>query len=155
MEDIDPYWPETDADESGIFFTCHDIELDLHDAESWADWIHEVLEDEGFELARVDYIFCSDEFLLEVNRTHLDHDFYTDIITFPLNSNPVMAEIYISIERVKENAASFFKSFDDELHRVMIHGILHLVGYDDHEEHDVEIIRKKEEEYVKRVMSEE
>ena len=151
MEDIDPYWPETDADESGIFFTCHDIELDLHDAESWADWIHEVIEDEGFELARVDYIFCSDEFLLEVNRTHLDHDFYTDIITFPLNSNPIMAEIYISIDRVKENAASFSKSFDDELHRVMIHGILHLVGYDDHEEDDVEIIRKKEEEYVGRL----
>jgi rRNA maturation RNase YbeY len=155
VEDLDPYWPVTDAEESGIFFTCHDVDIDLKDAEYWAEWIQEVIEDEGHELARVDYIFCSDEFLLEVNRTHLDHDFYTDIITFPLNANPIMAEIYISIERVRENAITYSRSFEDELLRVMVHGILHLVGYDDHEEEDVQIIRKKEEEYVKRVKREE
>ena len=151
MENLDPYWPETEGDEAGIFFTCHDVDLDLHSAGSWAEWIQEVIGDESYELARIDYIFCTDEFLLEVNRTHLDHDFYTDIITFPLNKNPIIAEIYISLERVKENAASYSKSFEDELLRVMIHGILHLVGYDDHDEDDIRIIRKKEEAYVNRM----
>lgn len=155
MENLDPYWPETEEDEAGIFFTCHDVDLDLQNAGSWAEWIQEVIEDEGYELARIDYIFCTDEFLLEVNRTHLDHDFYTDIITFPLNKNPIIAEVYISLERVKENATSYSKSFDDELLRVMIHGILHLVGYEDHDEDDVRVIRKKEEAYMKRVKREE
>lgn len=100
MEDIDPFWPHTEEDETGIFFTCHDVSIDLQNKERWSDWIEEVIEAESHELTRIDYIFCSDEFLLEVNRTHLDHDFYTDIITFPLNENPIISEIYISIDRV-------------------------------------------------------
>jgi len=151
VEDLDPHWPEPEPDDHGIFFTCHDVELDLSRSGDWAEWITEVIQDEGFELTRIDYIFCSDEFLLEINRTHLDHDFYTDIITFPLNRNPIISEIYISIERVRENATTYSRSFDDELHRVMIHGILHLLGYDDHDEDDVKLIRKKEEEYARRL----
>lgn len=153
MENIDPFWPEADGHDTGVFFTCHDIDLDVKDPDQWETWIKQAIEEEGYELARIDYIFCSDEFLLEVNRTHLDHDFYTDIITFPLNENPIMAEIYISVDRVKENATSFSKTFEDELHRVMIHGILHLCGYDDHEEVDVAMIRRKEEHYLKKLVS--
>ena len=152
MEDIDPFWPEPEDEDTGIFFTCHDVDLDLADPDAWKAWIQEAIDEEGYELTRIDYIFCSDEFLLEVNRTHLDHDFYTDIITFPLNANPIVAEIYISVERVKENAQQFSKSFNDELHRVMIHGILHLCGYEDHEDLDVAMIRKKEEYYLKKMM---
>jgi len=152
VEDIDPTWPEAEADDSGIFFTCHDVDLDIIDPDAWSAWIKETIENEGYELARIDYIFCSDEFLLEVNRTHLDHDFYTDIITFPLNANPIMAEIYISVDRVKENAASFKVPFQEELLRVIIHGILHLCGYDDHEEDDIAFIRKKEEYYLKKLI---
>lgn len=152
MEDIDPFWPEAD-DDSGIFFTCHDVDLDIPDHDAWSAWIQETIRDEGYEMARIDYIFCSDEFLLEVNRTHLDHDFYTDIITFPLNANPIMAEIYISVDRVRENAAAYAASFQDELLRVIIHGILHLCGYDDHDEDDIALIRKKEEYYLKKVIS--
>lgn len=152
MEDIDPFWPETEEDNSGIFFTCHDVDLDIVDVDAWTTWIKETIEEEGYELTRIDYIFCSDEFLLEVNRTHLDHDFYTDIITFPLNANPIMAEIYISVDRVKENAASFSVAFRDELLRVIIHGVLHLCGYDDHEEVDIAFIRKKEEYYLKKLI---
>ncbi|HQW03710.1 MAG TPA: rRNA maturation RNase YbeY, partial [Saprospiraceae bacterium] len=92
-----------------------------------------------------------DEFLLEINRNHLDHDYYTDIITFPLNDNPLIAEIYISIDRVQENATGLNIPFEDELHRVMIHGVLHLCGYDDHEEEDIRVIRKKEEFYLKKL----
>ena len=153
MENIDPFWPEAEANDTGIFFTCHDVDLDTLDADTWSTWIKEVIEEEGFELTRIDYIFCSDEFLLEVNRTHLDHDFYTDIITFPLNPNPIIAEIYISLDRVRENATSYSVSFEDELMRVIIHGILHLCGYDDHEEADIAFIRKKEAYYLKKLVS--
>jgi ssRNA-specific RNase YbeY (16S rRNA maturation enzyme) len=82
VENIDPFWPEAEANDIGVFFTCHDVDLDIW-MRLWSTWIKEVIEEEGYELTRIDYIFCSDEFLLEVNRTHLDHDFYTDIITFP------------------------------------------------------------------------
>jgi rRNA maturation RNase YbeY len=154
VEDINPFWPEeAEENDTGIFFTCHDVDLDTLDADAWSTWIKEVIAEEGYELTRIDYIFCSDEFLLEVNRTHLDHDFYTDIITFPLNANPIIAEIYISIERVKENATSYSVPFQDELLRVIIHGILHLCGYDDHEETDIAFIRKREEYYLKKLVS--
>ena len=153
MEDINPFWPEAEENDTGIFFTCHDVDLDTLDADAWSTWIKEVIAEESYELTRIDYIFCSDEFLLEVNRTHLDHDFYTDIITFPLNANPIIAEIYISVERVKENAASYSVPFQDELMRVIIHGILHLCGYDDHEEADIAFIRKREEYYLKKLVS--
>lgn len=111
----------------------------------------ETIESEGHTLERIDYIFCSDEFLLKVNRAHLDHDEYTDIITFPLEEDPIVGEIYISIDRVRENADSFGVSFEEELHRVMIHGVLHLCGYDDHEDDDIEEIREKEAFYIGKI----
>jgi rRNA maturation RNase YbeY len=149
VEDLTPFWPETGEEETGIFFTCHDVDIDIPDPDKWVHWIAGTIEAEGYELARIDYIFCSDAFLLEVNQTHLGHDDFTDIITFPLNENPIIAEIYISTERVKENAARLGIPFQDELHRVMIHGILHLCGYDDHEEGDIRLIRQKEDLYLK------
>lgn len=148
MENLIPDWPETEGDESGIFFTSDDVAFEPTDPERLIQWIHDTVEAEGHELNRLDIVFCSDEFLLEINRTHLDHDYYTDIITFPLNDNPLIAEIYISIDRVQENAAGLNISFENELHRVMIHGVLHLCGYDDHEEDDIRVIRRKEEEYL-------
>ena len=112
------------------------------------DWVTYVIEEEGFQLGRIDYIFCSDDFLLGINRTHLDHDEYTDIITFPLEENPIVGEIYISVDRVRENATLFHAAFEHELHRVMVHGVLHLCGYDDHEEEDIREIRTKEDGYL-------
>src|SRR5882757_4156551 len=84
-------------------------------------------------LAEVQYIFCSDQYLLEINRQFLQHDFYTDIITFDLSEpgQPIHAEIYISVDRVRENAREFNSSLKKELHRVLFHGALHLVGYGD------------------------
>ena len=151
MENLIPDWPETEEDESGIFFTSSDVAFEPADPERLIQWILNTVEAEGYELNRLDIVFCSDEFLLEINRNHLDHDYYTDIITFPLNDNPLIAEIYISIDRVQENAAGLNISFEDELHRVMIHGVLHLCGYDDHEEEDIRMIRKKEEFYLKQL----
>jgi len=149
VEDLNPDWPETgEDDESGVFFTSHDVEFEPAHPERLVEWILETIESEGQELTRLDIVFCSDAFLLEINQKHLGHDFYTDIITFPLNENPLLAEIYISIDRVKENAQSLHIPFENELHRVMIHGVLHLCGYDDHEEEDIQIIRKKEDFYL-------
>lgn len=148
MEDLSGFWPEPEETETGIFYTCHDVDLEINDPDRWSRWIQQAIDSEGYELTRIDYIFCSDAFLLEVNQTHLNHDTYTDIITFPLNDNPIIAEIYVSIERVKENAESLSIPFEQELQRVMIHGILHLCGYDDHEEDDIARIRQKEEAYL-------
>ena len=154
MENLIPDWPETEEDESGIFFTSNDVTFEPDDPQRLIQWILDTVEAEGHELNRLEIVFCSDEVLLEINRNHLDHDYYTDIITFPLNDNPLIAEIYISIDRVQENAAGLNIPFEDELHRVMIHGVLHLCGYDDHEDSDIIVIRKKEEEYL-RILAEE
>ena len=145
---IVPSWPGIHREKPNIFFVSHDIDFELANPERIVIWLTEAIEAEGYELGRIDYIFCSDEFLLDINRRHLQHDDYTDIITFPLEENPIVGEIYISIERVRENASSFFTAFENELHRVMIHGVLHLCGYDDHEEDDIEEIRAKEEQYL-------
>ena len=89
---------------------------------------------EGFEYKNIRYIFCDDEYLKKLNVEFLGHDTYTDILTFSLSdkTKPIIAEIYISIDRVRENASIFKVSFEDELSRVMIHGLLHLCGYEDH-----------------------
>lgn len=97
----------------------------------------------------IDYIFCSDTYLLELNRTMLNHDYYTDIITFPLHekNQPIEAEIYISIDRVKENATLQKVLFKAELARVVAHGALHLCGYKDKLKKDIAEMRAKEDEY--------
>jgi rRNA maturation RNase YbeY len=95
-------------------------------------WLLEVAQNQGFKVKSVAIIFCSDEYLLQLNRTHLEHDYYTDIITFD-DSTPegLQGELYISIPRVRDNAQQFSPSFSEELHRVMVHGLLHLCGYKD------------------------
>ncbi|MCL4150405.1 UNVERIFIED_CONTAM: hypothetical protein GTU68_062635, partial [Idotea baltica] len=98
----------------------------------------------------ISYIFCSDTFLLSLNKQYLDHDYYTDILTFPLESqgisNGIAADIFISIERVKENADTYDTSFEQELRRVMIHGVLHLLGFDDHGDEGQRQMRNRENE---------
>lgn len=98
------------------------------------------------------YVFCTDEYLLTINRDFLQHDYYTDIITFELSEpgQPVMGEIYISIDRVRDNAKIHQESFQRELHRVIFHGALHLCGYRDKTKKEQEEMRRKENEYLKR-----
>jgi probable rRNA maturation factor len=102
------------------------------------------------KLAELQYIFCSDDRLLEINRQFLQHDFYTDIITFPLSEpgHPINGEIYISVDRVKENAAEFGSSIKKELHRVIFHGALHLCGYKDKTPKEEKQMRLLEEKYL-------
>ena len=107
---------------------------------------------EGVELKQLNYIFCSDEELLTINRQFLNHDFLTDVITFPLSAanEPVEAEIYISVDRVKDNAGMLAQTAEKELHRVMVHGALHLCGYTDKTKKEIATIRAKEDEYLER-----
>jgi probable rRNA maturation factor len=110
-------------------------------------WIKLVAQKEKRTIKEINYIFCSDEYLLQLNHGFLNHKTLTDIITFD-NSEGKKAlegEIYISIERVKENSLKFKTDFEDELHRVMIHGVLHLIGYRDKKPSEKALMRKKEE----------
>ncbi len=115
------------------------------------DFLYSLFLKEGKKLNNLNIIFCSDEYLLDINRQHLKHDFYTDIITFDLSENtkgPTSAELYISIDRVKDNAISLRTTFINELHRVMFHGALHLCGYGDKSKKDIAIMRSKEDECI-------
>lgn len=112
-------------------------------------WIGDVISAEGFELGEISYVFCDDEYLHKLNVEFLDHDTLTDIISFDYGmGKQVNGEIYISVERVADNANDFIVTFDDELHRVIIHGILHLCGYKDKTEEDAESMRERENKYV-------
>jgi len=117
----------------------------------YSKWLNSVAAEENKTIATLTYIFCSDEYLLDINLTYLGHDYYTDIITFPYKEGDIIeSDIYISLDRIKENAAEFKVSFYDELKRVMVHGVLHLMGYNDRSEHEIKIIREKEDYYIRR-----
>ena len=111
------------------------------------EWIRDFVNAYGKEVGELYYSFCSDEYLYKMNVELLGHDFYTDIITFPLNECETIlsTEFHISIDRIKENAVTFNRSFRDELHRVMAHGVLHLIGFDDLCEDDEKQMREEEE----------
>lgn len=112
--------------------------------------VETIFKKENVKLAHIDYIFCSDEYLLAINQSALNHDYYTDIITFPLSEKglPIEAEIYISLDRVKENAKTLDQTYQRELARVIAHGALHLCGYKDKSKKDISIIRAKEDFYI-------
>ena len=122
----------------------------LDDLPKYSDWISRVLDSEGFQHGNVDFIFCDDDYLLELNLQYLNHETLTDIITFDYTENDVIAgDIFISHERVRENASTFNEKFENELLRVMCHGVLHMMGYGDKTEEDTRIMRKKEDEKIK------
>lgn len=124
-----------------------DNSFNLKDRLKIKRWIKQVVENAGFRLGSVSYIFCSDEKILEVNKQYLNHDFYTDIITFDyVEKDIINGDIFISTDRVRENAQEFNVAFEEELHRVIIHGILHLLGQQDHSPKEEKQMRKKENE---------
>lgn len=116
------------------------------------DFIPVIFKKEGKKLESLSFIFCSDNYLLEINKHFLKHDYYTDIISFDLSepkSALISGEIYISVDRVKENAKDMRISFEEEMKRVLFHGTLHLCGYRDKRKADVQQMRVKEDEYLK------
>ena len=127
----------------------YETDFSLENTENYIKWIKNVILEENKELGEVNYIFCDDKYLLKKNIKYLDHDTLTDIITFNYCEGDIISsDIMISIERVMENSSIFENSFSEELNRVMIHGILHLIGYNDKTDGEKEIIRKKEDYYV-------
>ncbi|MBK8054396.1 MAG: rRNA maturation RNase YbeY [Saprospiraceae bacterium] len=112
-------------------------------------WLIDVATEEKKKVKSLDYIFCNDEYLLKINIKFLSHDYYTDIITFPYNELELLkGDMFISLDRVKENAAQYNISFDEELRRVMVHGLLHLIGYTDGSEAEKNEMTAKENQYL-------
>jgi rRNA maturation RNase YbeY len=120
-------------------------------------FILQLFKNEGARIGSINYIFCSDEYLLKINRDFLDHNTYTDIVTFQYTDPkaPVTSDIYVSIDRVRENAKKYRNSFRNELFRVLFHGALHLCGYKDKLQRDIQLMRAKEEYYLKKYVSRE
>ncbi len=124
-----------------------DAEFELENEEKITEWLVKTIEQEDKSLRLLNFIFCSDHYLLDINQQYLQHDTLTDIITFPYAEPPLVeGDIFISIERVKENAKKFDVSFEQELRRVMAHGVLHLCGYLDKKPKEQALMRSKEDE---------
>lgn len=131
-----------------IYFHLEEVEFQIGNEEILQEWLTGVIVTEQKELEEINYIFCSDEYLLKVNQDYLDHDYYTDIITFPYRYQPIKSDIFISVDRVIDNAQKHDSTTSQELHRVMVHGLLHMLGYDDHSDEDVKQMRQKEDHYL-------
>jgi rRNA maturation RNase YbeY len=139
-----------------IQFFEEDISYKIKNKTAVRLWITQTIRAEGFKLKELTYIFCSDDYLLRINQQYLNHDTYTDIITFDNSdeNNVVQGDIFISIDRVRENALKFSTSETDELHRVIIHGALHLLGYKDKTPVTKQKMTQKEDFYLnKRVFN--
>jgi rRNA maturation RNase YbeY len=130
-----------------IRFQTIDVMMPQLDFDHVRDWIGVVVGDQGFKVGELYYYFCSDDALLGINQRQLGHDFYTDIVTFPLGDDKqlISSEFCISLDRVAENCLNFGRTFESELLRVVIHGVLHLIGFDDHSDEDREKMRSEEE----------
>lgn len=123
---------DSGEEEDPIAFFAEDIDFEPDQSNELSSWMKAIVDEEQCKLGSVSFIFCSDERLLELNQTYLNHDTLTDIITFPYADPPLVnGDVFISLDRVKDNADTYQVPFEHELHRVMIHGILHLCGYGD------------------------
>jgi probable rRNA maturation factor len=133
-----------------IVFFNEDINFKFQGKNKFKSWLKKVAEKEEFNIHNLNYIFCSDEYLHKINLEYLEHDTYTDIITFDNSEDETIIEgdIFISIERVRENSYTLNTVFEDELKRVIVHGLLHLCGYDDHTPEDKAEMRYLESNYI-------
>ena len=130
-----------------ISFSNQNIEFSLPDQNRVKEWISTLIKRHGMSVGNIGYLFCDDSFLLEANNKYLNHDTLTDIITFDyVNGNLVSGDIMISVERVSDNSVTFGVPFTDELHRVIIHGVLHLLGQGDKTDDEARIMRQREDE---------
>ena len=112
-------------------------------------WLEDVIKTENKKLGEINYILCDDEYLLKVNQDFLDHDYYTDIITFDyVKGKTISGDIFVSLPRISDNAKNLVKDFNSEFHRVLAHGILHLMGYKDKTEEEITVMRQKEDFYL-------
>ena len=142
-----PPFPLPFEENETIEFSSEEIEFQLKDEQAATDWLKKTIERAGCVLRSLNFIFCPDEYLHRLNIEYLDHDTLTDIITFPYSEPPnIEGDIFISIDRVRDNAQDFNVAFEQELHRVMAHGVLHLCGFGDKTPEEQNIMRQKEDE---------
>ena len=145
-------FPEIEFEESSsLDFFSEEIDFELKNEDTIAAWILEAVAAEGKKFNHCSFIFCSDEYLHTINVEYLQHDDYTDVITFPYSENPIEGDIYISIERLRDNAQALGIAFEHELHRVIIHGVLHLCGYRDKTPSDKSMMTSKEDFYLSKL----
>lgn len=115
----------------------------------YTKWLEEIILSEEKKLGDINYIFCDDEYLLKINQDYLQHDYYTDIITFDsVKGKTISGEIFVSLQRISDNASTLSKNYEEELRRVLAHGILHLCGYKDKSEEEEQEMRSKEDFYI-------
>ena len=125
----------------------YETDFELENEALYEDWISRIIESEGFDEGEINYIFCDDDYLHKINVEYLDHDTLTDIISFDYTvGNLIQGDIFVSVERVQDNANDFNVSFEEELKRVLSHGVLHYCGYKDKSPEDEALMRSKEEE---------
>lgn len=127
----------------------YETDFKLKNESLFCNWIENSIIEEGYNSKEINYIFCSDAYLLEMNKHHLQHDYYTDVIGFQYSEGKNLSgDIFISVERVKDNSMQNTVSFENELARVMIHGILHFMNYNDHSEEEMGLMRETEDKYL-------
>jgi len=133
-------------------FHLEDIKYRLQHKTTLKAWIKTSVNAEGKEVGTINIILCSDDYLLHMNRQFLDHDYYTDIITFDYSqNNTISGDLYISLDRVKDNASKLLTPQEIELYRVIIHGVMHLCGYKDKKNNEIKTMRSKEDFYLKKI----
>lgn len=132
-----------------ISYYNQDIDFKFKGKRLTSKWLTLVAESEIRRIGDIAVIFCSDDYILQINQQYLSHDYYTDIITFDYSEGDKLSgDLFISIDTVKANAEEYGTDFNDELNRVIVHGVLHLIGYDDHNDKDIAVMRKKEDYYL-------
>ena len=132
-----------------IRFFNEDSDFVLKGKQKCREWLRLVCGSEVKRVGEINVIFCSDNYILDVNMRYLQHDYFTDIITFDYcEGDKISGDLFISVDSVRENASFYGASFEEEMHRVIVHGVLHLIGYDDHTESDIATMRSKENYYL-------
>jgi len=132
-----------------VSYFNQDVDFNFKNRRLTNRWLKMVAESEIKRLGDISIIFCSDNYILSVNMKYLQHDYFTDIITFDYCEGKVLSgDLFISIDSVRENARFYGSEFPDELNRVIVHGLLHLIGYDDHTEEEKKVMRSKEDYYL-------
>lgn len=132
-----------------ISYYFQDTDFKFRDRRKTNEWLKLAAESEIRRIGNISIIFCSDNYVLDINQKYLQHDYFTDIITFDYcEGDRLSGDLFISVDSVRENSVEFGTAFKDELNRVIIHGLLHLVGYDDHTEKDIKLMRSKENYYL-------
>ena len=127
----------------------YETDFTLSNEAHYEEWISRIIDSEGFDEGEINYIFCDDDYLHKINVDYLDHDTLTDIISFDYTvGNEINGDVFVSVERVKDNALDFNVSFEEELKRVLVHGVLHYCGYKDKSEADELLMRSKEDEKI-------